>query len=166
MRRCRFAKSLCALAVPLAGLLLAMLAVPAGAQVAHESPTRTALLIGYDKAHEITVDGTIQSVVAKRVPESPVGLHVILASSQGTFDTHLGPYLAKETQEALHAGTPIQIVGAIEKVHGRSYLLAREMNLGGSIITIRNQNGFLAQPHAPRAKRSSNQAVETRGGAQ
>jgi hypothetical protein len=166
MRRCRFTQSLCALAVPLAGLLFAMLAVPAGAQATHESPTRSALLTGYDRAHEITVDGTIESVVAQRVPGSPVGLHVILASSQGTFDTHLGPYLSKETQEALHTGTPIQIVGAIEKVHERSYLLAREMNLGGTVITIRNQHGLLAQHLGPRPKRSANQAIETRGGAQ
>jgi hypothetical protein len=164
MRRCRFRTSLFALALPLAGLLFAMLAVPAGAQATHESPTRSPL--GYDKAREITVDGTIQSVVTQRVPESPFGLHVILESSQGTFDTHLGPYLTKETQEALHIGTPIQIVGALQKVHGRSYLLAREMNLGGSIITIRNQNGLLARALAPNAKRVARQAVETRGGAQ
>jgi hypothetical protein len=145
---------------PLTGLLFAICALPLSAQTASASHAAS---FGYDKAHEITVNGTIQDIVTKRVLGSPVGMHLIVAGSKGLVDAHLGPYLTKDTQEALHTGTPVQIVGAIETLHGKDVLLARQVIFGGRMVTIRGENGFLVREHNPRATRvkSENQTENT-----
>jgi hypothetical protein len=134
----------------LAGLLLAILAVPLGAQLAPETRATRAVGPVYDAAHEITLNGTIQEVVTKRVAGSPVGMHLLVAGPEGVVDAHVGPYLTKDTQDALHAGLPVQIVGAVEQLHGKSILLARQLIFGGRTVTVRNENGFLVRAHGPR----------------
>jgi hypothetical protein len=134
----------------LAGLLLAILAVPLGAQLAPETRATRAVGPVYDAAHEITLNGTIQEVVTKRVAGSPVGMHLLVAGPEGVVDAHVGPYLTKDTQEALHAGLPVQIVGAVEQLQGKSILLARQLIFGGRTVTVRNENGFLVRAHGPR----------------
>jgi hypothetical protein len=110
--------------------------------------------IAYDKAHEITVNGTVQEVVTKRTAGSPVGMHLMVAGSDGMVDAHVGPYLSKDVQEALHMGLPVQIVGAMEQAHGKQYLLAREVIFGGRTVTVRNENGALVRTRGPRNARS------------
>ena len=131
MRRNRSTKPTQLTAGLLAGLLLlAILAVPLGAQLAPETRATRAVGPVYDAAHEITLNGTIQEVVTKRVAGSPVGMHLLVAGPEGVVDAHVGPYLTKDTQEALHAGLPLQIVGAVEQLHGKSILLARQLIFG------------------------------------
>jgi len=146
MRRNRSTKPTQLIAGLLAGLLLAILAVPLGAQPAPETRTGHGFGPVYDAAHETTLNGTIQEVVTKRTPGSPVGMHLLVAGPEGVVDAHVGPYLTKETQEALHAGLPVQIVGAVEQLHGKSILLARQLIFGGRTVTVRNENGLLARP--------------------
>jgi hypothetical protein len=69
-------------------------------------------------------------------------------------DAHLGPYLTKDTQEALHAGLPMQIVGAVEEHNGKSFLLARQLIFAGRTVTVRSENGFLVRARASRVARS------------
>lgn len=109
----------------------------------------------YDAAHEITLTGNVQEVVTKHVAGSPAGMHLLIDGPKGTVDAHVGPYLAKETQEALHTGTPVQIVGAMESLHGKQILLARQLVFGGRIVTIRSPHGFLVRAHATRRVVSS-----------
>jgi hypothetical protein len=133
---------------------LAILAASLSAQTAPGSaaPNRFA----YDKAHEITVNGSIQSLSNERVSGSPVGLHLFVAASQGVVDVSFGPYVSKETQEALHTGTAVQIVGAMETIRGKNYLLARQLIFGGRLVTIRNENGMpIRTGENARAKRSN-----------
>jgi len=150
MTRDRSTKPTQLIAGLLAGLLLAILAVPLGAQLAPEPRATRAVGPVYDAAHEITLNGTIQEVVTKRVAGSPVGMHLLVAGPEGVVDAHVGPYLTKDTQEALHAGLPVQIVGAVEQLHGKSILLARQLIFGGRTVTVRNENGFLVRAHGPR----------------
>ena len=167
MRSSCFTKSIL-IAGLLTGLLFAILAVPLSAQSVGQSHARHPLTFGYDKAHEITLTGTISKVVSQRVPGSPVGLHLLVAGSQGTVDAHVGPYLTKDTQEALQAGTRVQIVGAMEKLHGKNYLLARQLILGDRTVTVRSENGFLVRVFASSTTRPISQnvfPVELNGGA-
>ena len=151
MRRNRSTKPTQLTAGLLAGLLLlAILAVPLGAQLAPETRATRAVGPVYDAAHEITLNGTIQEVVTKRTAGSPVGMHLLVAGPEGVVDAHVGPYLTKDTQEALHAGLPVQIVGAVEQLHGKSILLARQLIFGGRTVTVRNENGFLVRARGPR----------------
>ena len=139
----------------LTGLLFAVVAIQPSAQTAADSRARRPLIPSYDKAHEITLNGTVQEVVTKRVPGSPFGMHLLVAGPEGVVDAHVGPYLSKDTQEALHAGLPVQIVGAMEEAHGKHYLLARQMIFGGRMVTVRSENGFLVRARGPRMGRSN-----------
>lgn len=150
----------------LACLLFAILAVPLNAQVASRSHLQTQSRFGYDKAHEITLNGTIQSVVSHSAPGAPAGLHLIVAGPQGAVDAHLGPYLSKDIQQSLHSGMPVQIVGATERIHGKSYLLAREVIVDGRTITVRSANGFLVFGQGKsRPKTENSSRMEIDGGA-
>lgn len=134
-----------ALAGLLPGVLLACLAIPAGAQSAAESHTARGFMQPYDAAHELTVTGTVQEVVTKHTVGSPAGMHLLVSGSEGMVDAHVGPFMSKDVQEALHTGLPIQIVGAIETLHGKQFLLARQLIFGGRLVTVRSQNGFLVR---------------------
>jgi hypothetical protein len=168
MKRSRFMKPTRRIAGLVTGLLFASLALLLNAQPAGQSHAQHPLIFGYDKAHEITLNGTIQKVISAGIPGSPVGVHLLVAGSQGTVDAHLGPYLTKETQEAMRAGVPVQIIGAMERLHGKNYLLARQLIFSGRTVTVRSENGLLVRAHAPRAARpiaDNPSQVETNGGA-
>lgn len=151
-RGSRFTNPTRVIAGLLAGLLFAILAVPLGAQSA--SQTRAGHGIGpvYDAAHEITINGTVQEVVTKHVLGSPAGTHLLVSGEQGTVDAHVGPFLTKDTQEALHTGLPVQIVGAMQEIHGKQYLLARQLIFGGRTVAVRNEHGFLVHNVAKRTR--------------
>ncbi|MGA9987870.1 MAG: hypothetical protein WBP69_08810 [Terriglobales bacterium] len=168
MGRTRLTKPTSMIAGLLASLTFAILAVPIGAQPAPESRVRQNFGPVYDAAHEITLNGDIQQVVTKHVVGSPAGMHLLVAGPNGLVDAHLGPFLSKEVKEALHTGTPVQIVGAMTSMHGKSYLLARELNIGGSIITVRSKHGALAHEHSNRehvASSKTKSQIEANGGA-
>jgi hypothetical protein len=153
------------LGIPLLGLLFAMSVVLTQAE---DSATQHRLMShGYDRTHEITLNGSVQELVTRSVPGAPAGAHLLIAGAHGTTDAHLGPYLSKQTLEALHAGTPVQIVGSMETVHGKSYLLARQLIFSGRLVTVRSPNGFLMMTQTPRAPHNVEKAsqVETTGGA-
>jgi hypothetical protein len=149
----------------LTGLLFALLAAPLAAQQAPESRAGRGFGPVYDMAHETTLTGTIQEVVTKHSAGSPAGMHLLVAGPEGVADAHLGPFLTEETKEALHIGTPVQIVGSMMQLHGKKYLLARELSVGGRTITIRSARGFLVYPHADRtAKTRTAVKAEENGG--
>jgi hypothetical protein len=127
----------------LLGLLFAIFTLPLVAQ-----PADSHVAGGYDKNHEITLNGTIQE--AKTVHETgvPAGLHVLVNGPQGTVDAHLGPYMSKETQEALKNGIPVQILGAMQTIHGKEYFEARQVTFGGRQVTVRNEAGFFKEGQA------------------
>jgi hypothetical protein len=165
MRRTRLTKPLCILttAGPLAGLLFAILAVPLFAQPASETRVAHGFGVVYDSAHEITLTGDVQQVITRRAVGSPVGMHLLVAGPKGVVDAHVGPFLSKEMKEALHTGTPVQIVGAMATVHGKSYLLARELSVGGTTLRVRSENGFLRRSPATPYERSSIEKKSTGG---
>lgn len=141
----------------IAGLLTGLLfAIIPFQPIAHAADSRAQRpsRFSYDKAHEITMNGTVQEVVTKRTAGSPVGMHLLVTGPEGLVDAHVGPYLTKEVQEALHMGLPLQIVGAKVEVHGKQYLLARQLIFGGRTVAVRNENGFLVHVRGPRMSRS------------
>jgi hypothetical protein len=159
MSRTRLTKSAPIIAGLLSGLLFAILAVPLGAQPAPESRSPRGFGPFYDAAHEIILHGDIQQVVTRRVPGGPVGMHLLVAGPEGLVDAHVGPFLSKEMKDALHTGTPVQIVGAMTSVNGKNYLLARELNVGGSTVKVRSKTGLLLRAHPARVAPAGSQKI-------
>jgi hypothetical protein len=164
--RCRVTKRIPTLAALLSSLVLAILVVgPLNAQSLEHSQTRR--FLGYDKAHEMTMNGTVQELIHESVTGAPVGLHLLVAGPQGMTDVHLGPYLSKDTQAALHEGVPVQIIGAMVTLHGKDYLLARQLIFSGRQVVVRTENGFLLPVQGQQTGRKEAVSnVELGGGAQ
>jgi len=152
----------------IAGLLVAILAVPMFAQPASEARPHG---FGpfYDSAHEITLNGTIRTIVTAHTKGSPAGMHLLVTGPEGNVvDAHLGPFLNKATRETLQEGTPIRIVGAMTTLHGKSYLYARLLTVNDRTITVRSTHGVLSpMPTARRARprTETKSAGEANGGA-
>jgi hypothetical protein len=166
MRFNRLTKPIRMIAGLLASLLFAILAIPLGAQPVPETHGH-GFGPAYDKAHEITLHGNIQTVVTKHVPGSPAGMHLLVAGPKGVVDAHIGSFLSKATKDELKAGMPVGIVGAMTTEHGKQYLLARELTVGGRTVRVRSDRGFLVHEHPahvrPAAKKTSQLA--SNGGA-
>lgn len=149
----------------LSGLLFAILPIPLSAQAAPEPHAGQGFAPVYDAAHETRLMGTIEEVVTQHVAGSPAGMHLLVASPQGVVDAHVGPFLSREWKDALHTGTPVQIVGSMIQLHETDYFLARELSVGGRSITIRSTRGFLVYPHPDRPLRTkANAQVVANGG--
>lgn len=168
MRRCvaRGSTRLIAGSV-LSALLLAITAVPLAAQPAAQIHPLPSQGVGYDKSHEVTINATVNQLVTKGVAGSPAGLHVLVTGPQGVVDAHLGPFMTRETRLALKPGTAVQVVGALETIHGKQYLLARELIIGGRTLTIRSSNGMLSHVQSMRGHEMHRHAgrVGANGGA-
>jgi hypothetical protein len=150
----------------LTGLLVAIFATPLVAQraseaaasiPAHESPA------AYNIAHELAFDGTVRETVGQHEAGSPAGLHVIVSGGSGTVDAHLGPFMTKETRDALHLGLPIHLVGEMKDFHGRQILLARLISFGGRTVVVRNTRGALVH-YAPRPASATPRTVKSENG--
>lgn len=167
MRRTRLTKPIhtTMIAGLLAGLLFAIMAVPLGAQPASETRVGQGFGPVYDLAHQITLTGTVQEVVTRRMSGRPVGMHLMVAGPQGIVDAHVGPYLSKDMKEALHTGTPVQLVGVMASVRGRKYLMVRELNVGGTSVTLRNEHGFLSRSQGSGLKTKESANLGSNGGA-
>jgi hypothetical protein len=170
MRRTRFTIPIPLIAGLLASLLFAITVVPLGAETAPKTRVGKGFGVPYDAAHEITLSGNVEQVISKHTVGSPFGMRLLVSGPKGLVVAHVGPYLTKAEKNALHTGTPVLIVGSMAVVHGKSYLLARELNVGGTTVKLRNTHGTLLRFHtvpawATRAKTKQIAKVELNGGA-
>jgi hypothetical protein len=147
----------------LTGLMFAILAVPLVAQPATEVHPGHGIGPVYDVSHEVTLNGIIQQVVTKHTAGAPAGMHLLVTSPEGTVDAHVGPFLNKQAKEALQAGTAVRVVGAKTTIRGKSYLLARQLTVGGHTIVVRSKHGALVHETANHRVHSTD---EVKGGAQ
>lgn len=163
-------KSRCApVCASLSGLLAGLLlTISLNAQPIRTAPPTRGFVRGYNASHELTVTGTVQQVVTKHAMGSPAGMHLLVAGPEGVVDAHVGPFMSKDTREALHTGLPIQIVGAMENLRGKQYLMARQLVFGGRTVTVRSRTGFLlgaAESRRATSPRKQKAAKAANGGA-
>jgi hypothetical protein len=150
-------------------LFIALSAVVLPAQTRAVSTPASGFGPVYDATQEITVTGTVDQVVTQHTEGSPAGMHLLVASSQGLVDAHVGPFLSEQTKSALQKGVPLQMVGAMLSLHGKDYLLVRQLTVAGRTVILRSPHGLLVRERVPgeerpaRARKSQKSAV-TQGG--
>jgi hypothetical protein len=130
----------------LSGALCLLFALPSGGQTAESRPSHNGLRV-YDAAHEVTINGNVEKVLASRAG-GPAGMHLLVSGAHGTVYAHVGPYLSKSTKAALHMGLPVQLVGAMATARSGQVLLVRQLVYGGQTVNIRNSSGFLLRPQS------------------
>jgi hypothetical protein len=131
----------------LAGLILGM-AATASIVDAQQNPRSSSAL--YDSAREVTLVGTVVSYQSA-VDKPPLGAHVVLNTSAGNVDVHLGDarFLAANKFQ-IQSGDSIRIIGENVSYAGGTQFLARVIQKGTQALVLRSVRGIplsYAAPH-------------------
>ena len=118
--------------------------------------------LAYDLSKEITLNGTVSSVLAKPSAGMLLGSHCLLRTPSGTVDLSLGRF-ALEGKNALPVapGQQISAAGVMKTINNQPVFLARIVSIDGRAYAIRNQRGTALSPEArQRLSQSSGQKGE------
>jgi DNA/RNA endonuclease YhcR with UshA esterase domain len=103
----------------------------------------------YDVSTETTLTGTVDSLTMM-APErrGGGGLHLVLATSSGSIEVHVGPASFVSSHHVTVAkGDALTVVGSKVTMGGRDVLLAREIRKGDQVLTLRDARGFPLWAH-------------------
>jgi hypothetical protein len=141
--------------------LLACVPLLASAQTA--TVTKRVATPQYDVSKEVTLEGSVTNIAAF-VPGNIPGGHMVVSTSKGTIDGHLGPYaLRGKNRISIPPGTRVKMTGAMATVRGNPIFLVRTIDTGATTYTIRSVHGFLLIPGAGQPTKSIN-FVSPKGG--
>jgi hypothetical protein len=96
----------------------------------------------YNIATDVSLQGTVLSYTENSATP-PIGTHVLLQTSSGSVDVHLGDarllHLAKMN---IAKGSNIRFVGQMDSAGSNSVFLARLVQVGAQVVAIRSERGF------------------------
>jgi hypothetical protein len=138
MRHSRFISSTPLIARMLTGLLFAILLVPLNADDAHSR---------YDVSKEVTLSGTVSSVLYKPAPGMIWGSHLMVETVSGRLDASLGRF-GLEGQGALSVtpGQQIELTGVMKTVRDQEVFVVRSVKVNGKTYAMRNGHGIDVSP--------------------
>jgi DNA/RNA endonuclease YhcR with UshA esterase domain len=126
-------------------LALGMSVVPLHAQTS-AAKTKTVAHPWYDVSREVTLTGTVSSVVKTTTPEMKMlgGSHLIVQTKSGTVDASLGGFTMRgKGALSINEGARVQVTGVAKIVKGKEVLLTRLVQANGHQYVIRNEHGFV-----------------------
>jgi hypothetical protein len=114
----------------------------------------------YDITREVTLHGTVSSVVTKHSPGMIMGSHLFLTTVSGPVDASLGRFaLRGKGALTVASGQQVELTGIMKTINGRQVFLTRTVKAGGRVFQVRNERGMLISPQA-RARASRKNAGE------
>ncbi len=130
-----------------AGLfVLALLSISLLPQVQAQTATagtRTAGPFSYDVSQEVTLNGTVSSVLTRPSPGMIMGSHLLLTTPSGPVDASLAhSRLQGKGALSVAAGQQIEMTGVMKTIRDKQVFLVRSVKIGGEVYTIRNEHGF------------------------
>lgn len=118
----------------------------------------------YDASREISVTGNVHGISVHT--KAPAGAHLLITTSQGPIDAHLGSFAMRGSQPlSLRPGEQVSVVGVMTWIDGSQILLARTVSTSTKTYVIRNERGALLFPR-PSSTRQVRFKRVTRGGEQ
>jgi hypothetical protein len=133
--------------------------LPAQAQTT-AAATRTAGPFSYDISKEVTLNGTVLSVLANPSQGMVGGAHLLLATPFGPVDIGLGIFgLRGKGALSVAPGQQIEVTGVMKTLKENQVFLARLVKAGNRIYAIRNEHGIAVSPQA--RERASHKAAQT-----
>jgi hypothetical protein len=119
----------------------ALFALPASGQ--SQAVAKPSGPFSYDISQEITLNGTVSSVLKKPGPGMIMGDHLLVATPSGTVDASLGnSALQGKYGMTVTEGQQVQLTGVMKTLKGKQVFLARLVKVDGQLYTIRNEHGF------------------------
>jgi hypothetical protein len=141
----------------LAIISLISLQLPVQAQTAERSVGP----FSYDASKEVTLNGTVLSVLAKPSPGMVMGSHLLLTTPSGPVDASLGRFgLMGKGALSVAPGQQVEVTGVMKTVKDKQVFLARTVKVGSEVYTIRNEHGF---PVSPQARERANRKTAGEG---
>jgi len=115
--------------------------------------------MSYDVSEEVTLNGTVATVLTMPLPQMLAGSHLLLTTPSGSVDVSLGTtQLRGKDAIALIAGQQVEVTGVMKIFRGKQVLLARTVKTGGFLYDIRNEHGI---PVTPRARQRMSQILQS-----
>jgi hypothetical protein len=107
----------------------------------------------YNPATETTVNGTVEKVATISGRSGWSGTHLDLKTDSGIVDVHLGPsaYLSSKGFQFAN-NDQLEVTGSKVMYQGHPAIIAREVKMGGKVLTLRNAQGI---PEWSRGQRGS-----------
>jgi hypothetical protein len=110
----------------------------------------------YDVSRETALQGTVVSYSAAS-STAPLGPHVIMQTSSGLVDVHLGNAKLLEVNHfALSSGDNIHVLGENVSMGTSMQFVARAIQKGEQSLILRSLRGFPLLPTLKRAGKSAN----------
>jgi len=115
----------------------------------------------YDASREVSLQGTVTKFTENST-DLPVGAHVLVQTSSGQVDVHLGdPRLLKLNNMTITQGANIRIIGEQVETNQGTFFLARLVQQGTQVVAVRSMQGFPVS----RAAAAKQKGVTPQGGA-
>ncbi len=103
----------------------------------------------YDITKEVTVNGTVSSVLTKPAPGMIMGSHFMLSTLSGPVDASLGRFgLRGKGALSVAPGQQVEVTGVMKTLKDKQVFLTRTVKVGGHVYTIRNEHGIPVSPRA------------------
>ena len=120
----------------------------------------------YEAKRETVLEGTVMSYT-ENSQSAPTGAHVMLRTTSGSVDVHLGPATYLQSRHfSLVSGESVRFAGVSVLANGASVFLARTAQKGNQFITVRSPRGFLLANGAARMLPAAERAqIKKQGGA-
>lgn len=115
----------------------------------------------YDVSEEVTLTGTVSSVLPKASPGMIVGSHLLLATPSGSVDASLGRFgLRGSGAVSVAGGQQVEVTGVMKTIKDKPVFLVRTVKAGSEVYTIRNGHGV---PLSPQARERISQKTGQKG---
>ena len=103
---------------------------------------KTAEAPKYDVATEVTIKGAVEEIKEVPNPKGQIGIYLMVKSGGEILEVRLCPNsFLKEFEVAFKKGDLLTITGSKVRVDEKDAILAREIELGNSKITLRDKQG-------------------------
>lgn len=103
----------------------------------------------YDVAREVTLTGTVSSVLTKPSGGMIMGSHLLFETASGSVDASLGKWgLQGKGALSITVGKQVEVTGVMKTLMGRQVFLARTVKVGDRVYSIRNEHGIQVSPQA------------------
>ena len=105
-------------------------------------PSATSAIVAYDLSKEIKIQGTIQTIETAGTT-GPAGTHILVQTSQGVVDAHLGfGSAAAPANLGVSEGQSVTVVGMMQTLNGNSVMLARVLTTPSRVFVLRTEHGI------------------------
>jgi hypothetical protein len=112
----------------------------------------------YDIAKEVTLTGTLSSVVQDATPQMNLlgGSHLIIETTAGKIDAALGGFAMKgEGALSVTPGQRVQVTGVMKTIRDQQVFVTRLVLANGQVYKIRNEHGFVLRPLSRQGRTNS-----------